>query len=157
MNGDNRYPNQPGGRFVTPDTLGQIISPYDMDSRLLNDLQQRGIRPIKVFRIDLSVAGSLQIKDSGFHFVQYGFMQQTPGTDGNKPVNTTSLVTVQINTDHDAGFDKFPAKHARGYSSPFYGLFVEWQAQTSAGQPIFCDFILFKSSERPWIDGESAT
>lgn len=157
MNGDNRFPYDNGGRFQEPNSLKQIISPYDMDSRLLQDLQQRGIRPVKVFKIDLSVAGQLQIKDSGFHFVQYGWMQQTPGTDGNKPVNTTSLVNVQINTDHDAGFDQFPAKHARGFSGPFNGLFLTWIAQTSAGQPIYCDFILFKSSDKPWIDGESAT
>lgn len=154
---DGRWPYEPGGRFQIPNPSGQIGGPYDQDSRLFQDLIQRDVRPVRVFRLDLGVAGQLSINEPGFHFVQYGFQQESPGVDGNKPVNTTTLVRVQINTEHDNGSDFFPAKHARGYSGPFKGLFLVWDAQTSNGEHIFCDFIVFKAFERPWIDGESCT
>jgi len=146
---DNRYPYLPGNRYLGSDPTRQISSPYDEDSRLFDDLKQREIRPVSVKTIDLSTAGSLELSDTGYHFVIYGH-------DGssNKAVNTTAFVEVQINTGgQDKGYNKFPAKHARGFSGPFSGLYLSWPAQSG----VYCDLIIYKSYERPWIDGESAT
>lgn len=149
MSDRNRFPYLPGNRFEIPNNLKEISSPYDQDSRLLQDLAQRNLRPVSVRTLDLSAAGSLSIDESGFHFVQYGHDNST-----DKAVDTKSLVNVQINTKHDRQDQVgFPAKHARGYSGPFVGLFLTWPAQPG----VFCDFIIFKNSFAPWIDGEAAT
>lgn len=161
MRDGNEAPYLDGNRFQTPNTLREIRSPYDQDSRLFQDLAQRQVVPVKVYRIDLSVAGEMKIDEPGYHFVQYGWVYSdpntTPPTVGNKPVNTTTLVNVHINQQSAALPQPFPAKHARGYSGPFGQLYLTWDAQTSGGNPILCDFLIFKSYERPWIDGESAT
>lgn len=143
-----RYPYDNRGRFIEPDSKRQIISPYDQDSRLFQDLAQRGIRPVKVVRIALAAAGQMSIPESGYHFVMYGDDGATPPA-----VNTTAIVYAQINTDRDQGDTPFPAKHARGFSGPFQGLFLTWPAQNG----VYANVIIFKSAERPWIDGESAT
>ena len=149
MSGENRYPYLHGNRFVVPDSIRQVSSPYDQDSRLWEDLVQRGIRPVSVRTINLEVAGQLSIDETGYHFVIYGH-------DGSliKTVNTQAFVGVQINTKIDRQDQvAFPAKHARGYSGPFNGLFITWPAQVG----VYADLLIFKSFERPWIDGESAT
>lgn len=142
-----------GQRFVGGDNLKQVISPYDQDSKLFEDLKQRGIKPVKVVTIDLSVAGSRVLDEPGFHFVQWGFENSA-----GKPVNTTSLVQVLINQISDNGEEPFPAKHARGFSGPFASLFLKWDAQLAGGStPVFCSFVIFKGAQEPWIDGEAGT
>ena len=150
----NRYPYVPGGRFPGPaDSTRQVVTPYDQDSNLFQDLKQRGINPVKVIQnIDLSIAGSLFIDEPGYHFVIYGH-----DGDAIKTVNTTALVQVYINQQNNSG-TPFPAKHARGFSGPFSQLFLTWPAQTAGGtDPVFCDVVIHRGSNQPWIDGESAT
>ena len=148
----NEFPYRPGDRFTTPNPQGQVDSPYDFDSRVLQDLKQRNISPVFVDTIDLSVAGSRYYNQPGYHFVIWGH-------DGSaiKTVNTTALVNAFINKNSNDGLTPFPAKHARGFTGVFSQLYVEWPAQTSAGLPVYCDLAIFKSSDLPWIDGESCT
>ena len=143
----NRYPYTMDPRFVTPTGSGQIASPYDEDSRLFQDLQQRGLQPVFVTTLSLATAGSLSIPITGYHFVLYGH-------DGSsiKTVNTTAYAGVSINTTTSVP-NPYPAKHARGFSGPFNGLHVQWPAQAG----VYADLVVYKSAERPWIDGESAT
>jgi hypothetical protein len=144
----NDYPYRNGGRFQTPNSQGQIENPYDQDSRLFQDLEQRGLLPVRSHRLNLTTAGSLYLADTGFHFVQFG-----DDNSSIRTVNTTSYVEVWINAKSDNGSPGFPAKHARGFSGPFSGLFLSWPAQNN----VYCTFIIFKGAEKPWIDGESAT
>ena len=148
----NQYPYLDRDRFVRPDTNKDIVNPYDLDSRLFQDLAQRGINPCFVQTINLGTAGQLSIQKPGFHFVIYGHDGST-----NKTVNTTALVNTWINQRNNNGDVPFPAKHARGFSGPFTGLYLEWPAQQSAGLDIYCDLIIFQNPDKPWIDGESAT
>lgn len=146
----NQYPyrgplNQ---RFERPDSNKEIVNPYDLDSKLFQDLAQRKINPVFVTTIDLRTAGQLSLPKPGFHFVIYGH-------DGSatKTVNTTVLVSAIINNINDDGSTPFPAKHARGFSGPFHGLWLSWTAQANA----YADVLVFLNPDKPWIDGESAT
>lgn len=147
----NEYPYRGQNRFQTANPNKQIDSPYDMDSALLTDLKQRGVRAVKVYQLNLGTAGALLIDEPGYHFVIYG-RESVTGS-----VNTTIKVSAFINIQSDDGSTPFPARHARGFSGPYGCLYLKWDAQLSAGIPILADVVLFKSSEQPWIDGESAT
>ncbi len=144
----NDYPYRGKDRFEIPNSQGQITNPYDQDSRLFQDLEQRGLLPIRVFRQSLVTAGSLYIPDTGFHFVLYG-----DDNSAIRTINTTAYIEVWINAKGEGASPGFPAKHARGFSGPFSGLYLKWPAQTG----VFCNFVIFKGAEKPWIDGESAT
>lgn len=135
-------------RYVKPDTNGQVVNPYDLDSRLFQELAQTKRLPYFVQTLDLRTANSLSLPKNGFHFVCYGH-------DGSatKTVNTTILVNVWANTINNTGDAPFPAKHARGFSGPFSGLYLEWSAQANA----YADFIIFMNPDTPWLDGESCT
>lgn len=144
-----------GNRFQTPDTLREINSPYDQDSKLFQDLIQRGIMPVKTWRVSVATAGSLLIDEPGYHFVVYG-------DDGSvatpvPAINTTIQLNAYINQRSSANGHPFPAKHARGFSGPFASLYFEWVAQAVMASTPFATIIVFKSKEKPWIDGESAT
>lgn len=147
----NQYPYRPDNRFEIADPNKQIVSPYDMDSRLITDLKQRTVKPVKVYPINLGTAGSLLIDEPGFHFVIYGKESSTGA------INTTIQVSVWINQQSNDGSNPFPARHARGFSGPFAQMFLQWEAQQSAGVDILADVVIFKGAEKPWIDGESAT
>lgn len=151
---ENNFPYRGGSRFQVPNREGQITSPYDLDSRLLQDLAQRQVQVVDVITISLAVASGLAgasaqtYKNAGYGFVLYGH-------DGSaiKTVNTQAFVSVWINTLAKNSPVGFPAKHARGFWGPFVNLYLEWPAQAST----YMDLIIFKSADRPWIDGESAT
>ena len=150
MSKDNNYPYGPG-RFHTPHSAGQIQSPYDMDSNLLQDLQQRGIEPVYCERINLGTAGEKFLNIMGYHFVQFG-----DDNSANLAADTTTLVYVSPNSK-SAIANPYPAKNSRGFSGPFNGLYLTWPAQKNAGNDRWCTFIVYKSSERPWINGETCT
>lgn len=142
-----RGPLEP--RFQTPDSNKQVVNPYDLDSRLFQDLAQRKINPVTVIpNIDLTTAGELAVPKPGFHFVIYGH-------DGSatKTVNTTALVNVLVNQQYNTGEAAYPAKHARGFSGPFASLYLSWPAQPN----VYCDLVILLNPDHPWIDGESAT
>lgn len=142
-------------RFQTPDNLKQIESPYDQDSKLFQDLIQRQIMPVKVRRFSVATAGSTLIQESGFHFVIYG---DDGGVATPVPaVNTQIQVDVYINAQSSAPGNGFPAKHARGFSGPFSQLYLEWVAQSVMGSTPYATLVIFKSKDKPWIDGESPT
>lgn len=151
MSNDNQYPYRGQNRFQISDPNRQIVSPYDFDSNLIQDMKQRSVKPVKVYPLNLGTAGSLLIDEPGYHFVIYGKESATGA------VNTTASVRVWISQMSNDGSTPFPAKHARGFSGIYTSLYLEWDAQLSGGQPVLADVIVFKSSERPWIDGESAT
>ena len=144
----NRYPGQNQDRFQSKLESEVIITPYDQDSKLFEDLQQRNVSPVHVQTVSLASAGSLMIPYSGFHFVCYGH-------DGSatKITNTTAYIKAFINKRANDGGDPFPAKHARGFSGPFASLYFEWTAQAG----VFMDIVILRSPDRPWIDGESCT
>ena len=153
----NRYPYSDGGRFpAPPDSTRQVISPYDQDSNLFQDLKQRGLSPVKVIEnLDLTVAGQLFVDEPGYHFVIYGHEGSVP--DPSKPVNTTVLVNIWINGQNNQSGKPFGAKHGRGFSGPFGQLYLEWPAQPNGSTPVFADLYIFKGSQKPWIDGETPT
>ena len=145
---NNQYPYRPGSRFQIPERAGQIVSPYDIDSNLLQDLAQRQLQVMDVITISLAVAGTQLINKPGYGFVFFGH-----DGDDIKTVNTQTLVNVWINQQTANTPVGYPAKHARGYFGPFGQLFLQWPAQTDA----YVDLIIFKNFERPWIDGEACT
>lgn len=149
MSNDNRYPYGPGGRFIQPDRAGQVDNPYDQDSRLFQDLDQRKLKPVSVIRLDVSTAGFTWIKESGYHFVCFG-------DDGSvlQATKTTILVNAYINASTDSGGNPFPAKHNRGFSGPFYQLYLTWPAN---GTSTFVNLVIYKNWAQPWVDGETAT
>lgn len=151
---NNRYPYDPEGRFQQPNSLKQVISPYDQDSRLFQDLEQRGILPTKTFTVTLTAAGSLLIDEPGFHFCVYG----REFVSGN-PVLTTVFLNAYINQKSDAAGPgaAFPARHGRGFSGPFSKVFFTWTAQAGSGGVALADIVIFKGSNKPWIDGEAPT
>jgi len=148
MNNQYPYRGLSDPRYQKPDSNQQVVNPYDLDSRLFQELAQTKRLPYFMTTIDLRTAGSLSLPKNGFHFVAYGH-------DGSatKTVNTTILVSVLANTIQDTGDAAFPAKHARGFSGPFSGLYISWTAQSNA----YCDFIVFMNPDKPWVDGESCT
>lgn len=147
----NEYAYRNGNRFQKPDERGQVVNPYDQDSNLFQDLAQRGLAPVHVETIDMSTAGQKLINASGFHFVCYFH-----DNDAIKNSVTDGYVSVWINQRTNNGNTPFPAKHARGFSGPFACLYLEWTPQTTPS-PVFCDVIVFKGAEKPWIDGEACT
>lgn len=147
----NQYPYRSDEKFQTPNSQGQIVNPYDQDSRLFQDLIQRQYAPVHVETINLSVAGSKFINVPGFHFVCY--FHDKSAIKNNV---TNGMVNVFINRNSNDGSNPFPAKHARGFSGPFAYLFIEWVAQNTPS-PVFVDVIVFKGAQKPWIDGESCT
>lgn len=147
----NEYPYRGQGRFQIANPNEQIVSPYDFDSNLLTDLKQRSVKPVRVYPLNLGTAGSLLIDEPGYHFVIYGKEASTGA------VNTTIQVSAWINQNCDDGSNPFPARHARGFSGPFAQLFLKWSAQQSAGVDILADVVIFKSADKPWVDGESPT
>ena len=150
----NQYPYRQENRFQTPSRSGQVVSPYDQDSALFQDLDQRATQVTYTQTINLSEAGSLLIPVSGYHFCCYGH----DGQD-NKTVDTTVLLNAYINQQSDAGGPNaaFPAKHGRGYSGPFAKIFFTWPAQENSGQPRYADIVIYKGANQPWIDGEAPT
>ena len=128
------------------DPTQQVFSPYDIPTELLEDMLQRNIAPFKVFTLDLSSAGELELNAGGFHVVIYGH-------DGsaNKAVNTTAYVEMWM-TKRDAS-QGFPMKHARGFSGIFRSVYLKWPAQAN----VFCDVVILTGMHKPWIDGESCT
>ena len=152
MTFDPKIPKYPGNRFQVPDTSKQVQSPYDQDSSLFQDLVARNVAGFTVVTLNLGTAGQLTLPMEGYHFVFYGHDGST-----NKAVDTTILVNAWINTLANPGSNPFPAKHARGFSGPFGSLYLEWPAQLNSGQPRYADLVIFKSIERPWIDGETPT
>lgn len=156
MSEDSRLiPYLQGNRFETPNTLKEIYSPYDQDSKLFQDLIQRGIMPIKTWRFSVAAAGSLLIDEPGFHFVIYG--DDDAIATAVPAVDTTVQVNVYINQRSPAAGHSFPAKHARGFSGPFSALYLEWVAQSVMASRPHATLVVFKSKERPWIDGEAPT
>lgn len=145
---ENRYPYLQGDRFQTPNSQKDIASPYDHDSALFQDLEQRGIMPVYVETLNLSTAGGKFINVSGFHFVLYGHTNVAI-----KTIDTTAYASVWINQKTPQGNNPFPAKHARGFSGPFAFLYLEWPAQNN----VYVDVVIFKGSQKPWIDGETPT
>lgn len=148
----NLYPYRIGDKFETPQSAGQVVNPYDQDSALFQDLIQRGYAPVHVETLNVGTAGAKFINVSGFHFVCY-FHDGT----ANKSSVTNGLANVWINRRTNDGSNPFPGKHARGFSGPFAFLYLEWAAQLSGGNPVYVDVIVFKGSEKPWIDGEACT
>lgn len=147
----NQYPYRGIGdeRYQKPDSNGQTVNPYDLDSKLFQELAQtKRAAYFVVPNINLTTAGSLSIPKAGFHFVIFGH-------DGSaiKTVNTTAYVSAQVNTQYDTGDAGFPAKHARGFSGPFSGLYISWPAQNN----VYCDLVIYFNPDKPWIDGESCT
>lgn len=144
----SRYPYLPKGVFIQPQENEEIDLPYVMDSRLLQDLEQRNREAVFVTTLNLSTAGEMLISQPGFHFCIYGH-------DGTsiKTVDTTAYVGVFINKQNIDGSNPFPAKHARGFSGPFSKLYLQWPAQNN----VYCDLVIYKGSQKPWIDGESCT
>ena len=142
-------------RWGIPNTLREISSPYDQDSALFQDLRQRGIMPVKTYRFSVAAAGSRLIDESGYHFVLYGD-DGSPATPV-PAINTSLQVDVYINQQSSAQGHPFPAKHARGFSGPFSQLFLSWVAQSVMASTPYMTLVIFKSIEKPWIDGESAT
>lgn len=159
----NRFPYMPGTdpKWPVPDSLREVFNPYDQDPRMFYSLKQPNLKTVSVQTINLTAAGSLSVPESGWHFVLYGWQNESAGppvVPGNRPVNTTIFVQVQINTDQqNSALDWFPAKHGRGYSGPFTGLFLRWDAQTSSGAPLYADLVIYKNFDKPWIDGETPT
>ena len=150
MSKDNVYPYG-AGRFQMPSSEGQIQNPYDIDSRLLQDMQQRGIEPVYCERINLGVAGTRFLPVPGYHFVQYG-----DDNSATLAADTSTLVYVSINKE-SVEANPFPAKNSRGFSGPFAKLMLSWPAQMNGGNARWCTFIVYKSCERPWINGEVCT
>lgn len=138
----------PGDRYQSKTSKEKIVTPYDESSKLFEELAQTGYQPVFIQTINLTSAGSAFINVPGYHFVFYGHDGSTA-----KPVNTNILVNTWINKRTNDGTTGFPAKHARGYSGPFAFLALEWAAQSNA----YADLIIFKSNEKPWIDGEACT
>ena len=137
-----------GDKFKSKKSSEQPYSPYDENSKLFEDLAQRNYSPVSVVRLDLTSAGSTFVNIPGYHFVILG-----DDNSANKAVNTNILVNVWINKRANSGENPFPAKNARGFSGPFAYLYLEWAAQSGA----YADLIIYKSCERPWIDGETCT
>jgi len=152
MTFDPKISNYPGNRFQVPDNQKQVKSPYDQDSSLFQDLVARNVSGFFVQTINLGVAGSLTVPVEGYHFVFYGHDNST-----NKAVDSTILVNAWINTLANPGTNPFPAKHARGFSGPFGSLYLEWPAQMNGMNARYADLVVYKSIERPWIDGETPT
>lgn len=146
----NKFPYG-GPRFEVPSEAGQINNPYDIDSRLLQDMQQRGIEPVYCERINLGTAGTKFLNVPGYHFVQYG-----DDNSATLAADTSTLVYVSVNKESlDA--NPFPAKSSRGFSGPFGKLFLSWPAQMNGGNARWCTFIVYKCSQQPWINGEVCT
>lgn len=150
---DNEYPYRHTDRFEKPNSQGQVVSPYDQDSALFQDLIQRGLAPVHVESIDMSVAGQKLVNASGFHFVLY-FYEKGSST---KNVVSNGYCDIWINQRNQNGSTPFPAKHARGFSGPFACLYLEWPAQTTGTKDVMCDVIVFKGAQKPWIDGEACS
>lgn len=133
-------------RFETANPTEQVFSPYDIPTALLEDMIARNVAPFKVFTIDLSTAGELEVQSEGFHAVIYGH-------DGsaNKAVNTTAY--VEMWTGKRDATQGFPMKHARGFSGIFRTIYLKWPAQAN----VFCDVVILTGMHKPWIDGESCT
>lgn len=148
---DNEYPYRARNKFQIPISGNEVVNPYDHDSRLFQDLVQRGYSPTFVQTVNLGTAGSVFLPVGGFHFVVYGH-------DGSatKAADTSVLVNVSINKQCD-DVAPFPAKNARGFSGPFGQLFCSWPAQVNGSNPRYADIIIFKGAEQPWIDGEACT
>lgn len=146
---DNRFPNIPGyNRFQQGDSKNQIINPYDIDSRLVDDLIQRGLGPVHVQTLNLATANTGEfINVAGRAFVLYGH-----DNSATKAINTTIYVPTYINQKTPVGM-AFPSKHGRGYIGPFAYLTLAWAAQAGA----YADLIIFRGSDRPWVDGEACT
>ncbi len=125
----------------------QVKSPLDIPNALINDAIARGIAPFIVETVNLSTAGSKVINYPGTHVVIYGHDGST-----NKAVNTTAYMQMWWG-DTKKGSNGFPLKHARGFSSPFGSLYLEWPAQAN----VYVDIVVFNSIFQPWQDGESCT
>ena len=139
----------PGQIFKQPSSTRDYDSPYVMPSEELNDLLQKNRDAVTVFRLPLATAGSLWIQKPGYHFCGYG-----DDGDAIRTIDTTAFVNVFINKGTvDPTAEPFPAKHARGFSSPFAQLYLTWPAQPG----VYMNFVVFHSKEKPWIDGESGT
>lgn len=145
---DNRFFPTIGNRFSHAGQSEEIINPYDMDSRLLDDLIKRQLGPVHVQTLDLRTASTETfINVAGRAFVLYGH-----DNSATKAIVTTIYVPTYINQKGIVG-GAFPAKHGRGFIGPFAYLTLAWAAQSNA----YADLIIFRGSERPWVDGEACT
>lgn len=147
----NVTPYREHEKFKRADSNKEVVNPYDHDTRLMQDLKQRGYNPAFVQTLNLSVANEILIERFGYHFVIYGHDGST-----NKAVNTTAFVNVWINQMTRQLDTPFPAKHARGFSGPFSSLYLQWPAQASPAA-VYADLIIFASPDKPWVDGEAPT
>lgn len=151
---ENRFPFNIENRFTHEKNVdGEIVNPYDIDSRLLDDMVKRGLGPVHVETINLGTANAgYFVNVAGRAFVLYGYASDS----ATKAVNTTIYVPAYIAQKGAIG-PAFPAKHGRGFIGPFPWLTLAWASQKSAGVDIYADLIIFRGSDRPWIDGETCT
>lgn len=149
---NNNYPYRNRDKYEIPQSDREVTNPYDQDSKLFQDLEQRDYDCVYVQSINLGVAGSLYLPKSGYHFCVFGRDAST-----NKAVDTTVLLNIWINKKTNNGSVPYPAKHGRGYSGPFSRLYIEWPAQTNGASSRFLDLVIYKCINQPWIDGEAPT
>lgn len=125
----------------------QVRNPLDINDPVIQDMISRAPKPYHVENINLSVAGSKQILVPGFHVVMYGYQTNS----AIKAVNTQAFMDMYWGINKSG--TPFPAKHARGMSAPFQGLWLEWPAQAN----VSVDLVIWHGMYRPYIDGESCT
>lgn len=137
-------------RFNTPAQGRPYDSEYDMPSDEIWDIQNRGISPIKTINnINLGIAGKMSVNEPGLGFVFYAIDLVTG------KIYSEALINVYVNANDNSDVTrKFPAKPNRGFVGAFQSLYLEWAADTNSTYAI--NFVIFKSSEVPWMGGTEA-
>ena len=166
MTGNRYYPEN---RFQTPRNDKPVDNPYDVDSAILQDMNQRSTQPFVVIPLNLTTASTdpdnasgvavptkgqwIEMKMPGNHVAFLGYDRSS----SNQATITTVFAEFYIghkapNAD-DIGF---PLKHNRGHSGPFERFWIRWPAQTAAANTS-ANLIIYRYQHRPWINGEAGT
>lgn len=152
QNDDEMQYNE-GSRFNIPDRLRQYQSRYDMPSELIQDIQQRAVRPFTKYVLDLATAQAVTdpwvLSVPGRGFVIFGYTAATELT--TKTLAASALVNVGV--ENPSTQTTWTAKHNRGFRGDFTKLFLSWPAQTGNK----CEFYVFHYDEQTYSTGEAAT
>jgi len=126
------------------------MSEYDIDSKIINDLVAKQPAPFTVKDIDLSVAGTMTIREPGYGFVMYGYQA------GTNIKSSEALISVAINSDGNDPMVVFPCKTGRGFHGVFAWLTLSWTPDFQSPLPR-AKFIIFKTPKLPWQGGLEAS